>query len=86
MFFYYTETPLHCLSSVFFVLFFRMEKQKIDYNRLMENQIAQFSNDSNTNKPTLLLHACCAPCSSAVLERLSNFFDFILFFEILTIK
>ena len=23
---------------------------------------------------TLLLHACCAPCSSAVLERLGNFF------------
>lgn len=24
---------------------------------------------------TLLLHACCAPCSSAVLERLGNFFN-----------
>ena len=24
---------------------------------------------------TLLLHACCAPCSSAVLERLGNFFS-----------
>ncbi|MDY5874889.1 MAG: epoxyqueuosine reductase QueH, partial [Bacilli bacterium] len=23
---------------------------------------------------SLLLHACCAPCSSAVLERLGNFF------------
>ena len=57
-----------------------MEKQKIDYNRLMENQIAQFSNASNTNKPTLLLHACCAPCSSAVLERLSNFFDITIFY------
>lgn len=57
-----------------------MEKQKIDYNRLMENQIVQFSNDSNDNKPTLLLHACCAPCSSAVLERLSNFFDITIFY------
>ena len=24
--------------------------------------------------PSLLLHTCCAPCSSAVIERLSNFF------------
>lgn len=25
--------------------------------------------------PTLLLHTCCAPCSSAVIERLKNYFD-----------
>lgn len=31
-------------------------------------------------KPTLLLHACCAPCSSYVLEYLSEFFDITLFF------
>ena len=28
----------------------------------------------------LLLHACCAPCSSAVLERLSNFFEITIFY------
>ena len=28
-----------------------------------------------TEGDTLLLHACCAPCSSAVLERLGNFFN-----------
>lgn len=31
-------------------------------------------------KPTLLLHACCAPCSSYVLEYLSEFFEITLFF------
>ena len=31
-------------------------------------------------KPTLLLHACCAPCSSAVLEVLSEHFDLTIFF------
>ncbi len=31
-------------------------------------------------KPTLLLHACCAPCSSYVLEYLSKYFDITLFF------
>ncbi len=33
-------------------------------------------------KPSLLLHACCAPCSSYVLEYLSPYFDIsILFFN-----
>ncbi len=31
-------------------------------------------------RPTLLLHACCAPCSSYVLEYLSEYFDITLFF------
>ena len=29
---------------------------------------------------TLLLHACCAPCSSAVLERIGNFFQVTIFY------
>lgn len=33
-------------------------------------------------RPALLLHACCAPCSSAVLERLTESFDVsVLFFN-----
>ena len=28
----------------------------------------------------LLLHACCAPCSSAVLERIANFFEVSIFY------
>ena len=31
-------------------------------------------------RPTLLLHACCAPCSSAVLERLTAAFDVTVLF------
>lgn len=31
-------------------------------------------------KPKLLLHACCAPCSTACLETLSNNFDITIFF------
>lgn len=31
-------------------------------------------------RPTLLLHACCAPCSSYVLEYLSKHFDITLFY------
>ena len=28
----------------------------------------------------LLLHACCAPCSSAVLERIGNYFSITIFY------
>ena len=30
--------------------------------------------------PTLLLHSCCAPCSSAVLEELSQYFAVTVFY------
>ena len=33
-----------------------------------------------TNHPKVLLHACCAPCSSAVLERLAPLAEITLFF------
>jgi len=31
-------------------------------------------------KPTLLLHSCCAPCSSSVIERLKNDYDITVFY------
>ena len=31
-------------------------------------------------RPKLLLHACCAPCSSYVLEYLTNYFDITVFY------
>ena len=39
---------------------------KIDYNKLMHQEISSFGSE----KPKLLLHCCCAPCSSAVIEKL----------------
>ena len=34
----------------------------------------------NNEKPTLLLHSCCGPCSSYVLEYLRQYFKIKLFF------
>lgn len=31
-------------------------------------------------KQKLLLHCCCAPCSSAIIENLSNYYDITLYF------
>ena len=37
-------------------------------------------NAGKTKKPRLLLHACCAPCSSYTLEYLLKFFDITIFY------
>ncbi|MDR3311674.1 MAG: epoxyqueuosine reductase QueH [Spirochaetaceae bacterium] len=36
--------------------------------------------DPGGKKPSLLLHACCAPCGSAVLECLAPLFDLTIFY------
>ena len=50
---------------------------KVNYN--LECEKILNSLDLN-NKKTLLLHACCAPCSSAVLERISKYFKITILF------
>lgn len=35
---------------------------------------------SGEDKPKLLLHSCCGPCSSAVLERIEGYFDIDVFY------
>lgn len=40
----------------------------------------QFMQEKRDVKPSLLLHACCAPCSSSVLERLKDVFEITIFF------
>lgn len=44
--------------------------EKINYQKMMEEQIASLK-----NTPSLLLHSCCGPCSSYVLEVLSQNFN-----------
>ena len=49
---------------------------KINYDLEMQNLIKTFGDE----KPRLLLHSCCAPCSTAVIERLFDFFDITIFY------
>ena len=56
----------------------RMIEAKVNYKKIMDQEIAKYRNQAK--KPTLLLHACCAPCSSAVLELLHEHFDITLYF------
>ena len=46
---------------------------KMNYQKELDKTIEQLKND--TSVPKLLLHSCCAPCSSYVLEYLSEYFD-----------
>ena len=48
---------------------------KVNYDREMKKVI-----DGLNDKPTLLLHSCCAPCSTACLERLFPYFKITVFY------
>ena len=51
---------------------------KINYQIEMERELARVARSAR--RPRLLLHACCAPCSSYVLEALNRAFDIDVFF------
>lgn len=48
----------------------------MNYNLLMEEEIKKVKD----KEKTLLLHACCAPCSSAVIETLGNIFKITILY------
>ena len=47
----------------------------MNYNNEMKKQLENIEEGTK-----LLLHACCAPCSSAVLERLANHFEITIYY------
>ncbi|MBQ9264730.1 MAG: epoxyqueuosine reductase QueH [Clostridia bacterium] len=49
---------------------------KRNYQKEMEEEIEKL----NGRRPALLLHSCCGPCSSAVIERLIEHFDVTLLY------
>lgn len=53
-------------------------EMKENYQRMMEAQLAAFAEKGR--RPRLLLHGCCAPCSSYVLEYLYEKTDITMFF------
>jgi hypothetical protein len=52
--------------------------QKENYQKQLERVLAELEQTGQT--PRLLLHSCCAPCSSYVLEYLSRYFHITLFY------
>ena len=52
-----------------------MQNQKINYQNVLEKTLSTLN-----EKKSLLLHACCAPCSSYVIEYLSQYFGITIFY------
>ena len=50
----------------------------INYQKVMEELIR--NNCSEENAPTLLLHSCCAPCSSYCISCLAEYFHVAVFY------
>ena len=51
---------------------------KINYQRELDQLIKEIEAEGKV--PTLLLHSCCAPCSSYCIEYLSQFFAITVFY------
>ncbi|MFV0314517.1 MAG: epoxyqueuosine reductase QueH [Anaerotignum sp.] len=51
---------------------------KENYQRMLDQTLQQIQ--KNGQRPKLLLHSCCAPCSSYVLDYLSSYFDITIFY------
>lgn len=49
-----------------------------NYQKELDKLLAEFTESGSV--PTLLLHSCCAPCSSYCLEYLANYFKIILYY------
>ena len=51
---------------------------KINYQKELDRVIEKITGEGKV--PKLLLHVCCAPCSSYCLEYLSKYFDITVYF------
>ena len=55
-----------------------MDTQKINYQKELDGILTKLRQEQRV--PTLLIHSCCAPCSSYVLEYLSEYFKITVFY------
>lgn len=62
--------------------YIKPEPNTKNYQQMLEKIIEAWQKDPEKRgrKPRLLLHSCCAPCSSAVLDYLCGYFDITLFY------
>lgn len=50
----------------------------VNFDKEMQKIIATHA--KNGEKPRLLMHSCCAPCSSACIERVKDFFELSIYY------
>lgn len=52
----------------------------LNYGKELDKIIVELGEKPVTERKTLMLHSCCAPCSSYVLEYLREFFNITVFY------
>lgn len=57
----------------------RHKNQKINYDNVLKELVKEWKKQEL--RPKLLIHSCCAPCSTYVLEYLSEISDVTIFFS-----
>lgn len=57
---------------------FLEERDSMNYQKELDKLIERLEKQEKV--PSLLLHSCCAPCSSYVIEYLSNYFKITVFY------
>lgn len=57
----------------------KMKNQKINYDKVLRKMIKDW--EARNEKPKVLLHSCCAPCSTSSLEFLAEHADVTIFFS-----
>src|SRR5699024_4588839 len=55
-----------------------MKNQKINYDRVMRKMVSDW--ESREERPSILIHSCCAPCSTYTLELLTEYADVAIYF------
>ncbi len=50
----------------------------VNYDKLMQEKIEELK--EKNQKPKLLLHSCCAPCSTACIDRIREYFDLCVYY------
>lgn len=52
--------------------------QKVNYDKVMQQMIKVWQKEEK--RPRILMHVCCAPCSTYTLEYLSEYADITVYF------
>ena len=62
--------------------YIKPEPNTKNYQQMLDKIIDSWQKDPDKRgrRPRLLMHSCCAPCSSAVLDYLCRYFDITLFY------
>ncbi len=50
----------------------------VNFDKEMQKIITE--QEKKGNKPRLLMHSCCAPCSTACIERVKDFFELTVYY------